>query len=315
MQEEYLPSCRDSLAWSDMPGGEEWYAHLVRLYTSSDMTPDEIFALGEKEVARVGALLLAARERAKEHPRTVYQTADEVAAAYYERLEQAREHIDALFDVAPRTRLEIRPSDYGTFYEPGAPDGSRPGVYRFHFAGPTSISEATFVHEAIPGHHYQMMLQRESPQPDFRKHHLYFAFIEGWGLYAESLGHELGLYRDPHQEVARLHSEMWRALRLVWDVGIHARGWSLEKCAQYSAPWGFTLAGIRWELERYVAWPGQALSYKVGEQKIIALRELGRRELGEDFDLRAYHAFVLHTGAVPLDLLEGRVKAWIEAQR
>jgi uncharacterized protein (DUF885 family) len=298
-----------------MPDGAAWYAHLVRHYTTTDLTPDEVFALGEHEVARVGALLHDARERAREHPRTVYATADEVAAAYGARLALAREHLDALFDVAPRTPLEILPADYGTYYQPGAPDGSRPGVFRFHFAGPTPISEATFVHEAIPGHHYQMMLQRESPQPDFRKHHLYFAFIEGWGLYAESLGHELGLYRDPHQEVARLHSEMWRALRLVWDVGIHARGWSLERCAQYGEPWGFGLAEIRWELERYVAWPGQAVTYKLGELRILALRARAQQALGDAFDLRTFHDVVLSTGAVPLDLLDRRVDEWIAESR
>ncbi|MEO0762440.1 MAG: DUF885 domain-containing protein, partial [Pseudomonadota bacterium] len=244
---------------------------LVAHYTTTDLTPDEVHDLGLREVERIAPLLTASREAANASPRTFYESPEELAAAYRERLAVASERLDALFGIAPTTPIEFLPSPYGTFYEPGAPDGSRAGVFRFAWSGrPQPLSEATFAHEAIPGHHYQIMLQRESPQPAFRKQHLYNAFVEGWGLYAESLGAELGLYGDPWQAYTRYHSEMWRALRLVWDTGIHARGWSLERCAEFSAPHGFSMDSIRWELERYVAWPGQALSYKVGELEILA---------------------------------------------
>lgn len=315
VETEYVPHCRDTLGWSALPDGAAWYATLVRTYTTTDRTPDELFGLGEREVARLGPLLLAAREKADGAPRVTYTTADEVAAAYRERLELVRSHLGEILDLAPRCALEIRPSSQGTFYEPGAPDGSRPGVYHFFFDGPTTISEATFVHEAIPGHHYQMMLQRESDQPDFRKEGLSFAFIEGWGLYAESLGGSLGLYRDPYQEYARLYSEMFRALRLVWDVGLHAKGWSFEDCARYAAPWGFSLPEIERELERYVAWPAQALSYKTGELAIRALRERAEEALGERFSAREFHAFLLRLGAVPLEILEREGERWIQGQR
>jgi uncharacterized protein (DUF885 family) len=315
VERDYVPRCRTTLGWSALPDGPAWYAALVSQYTTTALTPEELFALGEREVARIGPALLEAGKRADEASPTLYATADEVAEAYRARLALVRENLGALLDVAPRTKLEIRPNTVGTFYEPGAPDGSRPGVYWFSFDGPTTISEATFVHEAIPGHHYQMMLQRESNQPDFRKEGLSFAFIEGWGLYAESLGSELGLYRDPYQEYARLYSEMFRALRLVWDVGLHAKGWSFEDCARYAAPWGFTLADIRRELERYVAWPAQALSYKTGELAIRALRDHARTELGEAFSLREFHAFVLELGAVPLDILEREGERWIAERR
>lgn len=318
LEQDYLPHCRDSLAWSALPGGPAWYAQLVRSFTTTDLSPGEIHGLGLREAERIGALLAAARARASEaEPEPRYATEADLSAAYQALRARIEPHVGALFGRFPRTALEIRATDWGNYYEPGSDDSTRPGAFRFGVGDlakqPAGVSEALFLHEAIPGHHYQISLQRESDLPRFRKGAFFSAYMEGWGLYAESLGPRLGLFQDPHQDVGRLDSEMFRALRLVLDTGFHALGWSMEDAQAFLARYGYG-DGLRWELERYVAWPGQALAYKVGEQRILALRALAREELGERFDLRAFHDVVLGTGAIPLTLLEAHVRHWIAEQ-
>ncbi len=314
LEYDYAPHCRETLAWTALPNGRAWYEALVGAFTTSDLTPQQIFDLGVSEIERIGAELERARANVPDgHSLPHFATPELVAKAYEDTLARSQPRLAEMFDLVPKTPLEIKPSDNGSYYEPGSPDGARPGIFRFlRSSGPAAIGEALFVHEAIPGHHYQMSLQRESDQPAFRKNGIYYAFIEGWGLYAESLGRELGLYSDPLQDVSRLESEAIRALRLVWDVGLHAKGWSFEDCEAFGAKYGFGGGGfLRRELERYAVWPGQALSYKVGERKIIELRERAHERLGDDFDVRAFHSLVLRIGAVPLRLLEASVEQWL----
>jgi uncharacterized protein (DUF885 family) len=318
MEEVYLPACRDTLAWTALPDGRAWYEFHLRNFTTTDLTPDEVHELGLQECERIWKELAAARKRqAAAGPRSKYSSAEELSAAYFAIYERVEPHVETLFTRFPKTRLEIKQSDWGSYYEPGSDDATRAGVFRFEAppdnglaANPQGTSEALFAHEAIPGHHYQISLQRESSLPRFRKGGFFSAYMEGWGLYAESLGATLGLYQDPHQEVSRLNSEMFRAMRLVFDTGFHAKGWSLEDAFRWASQYGYG-EGIRWELERYVAWPGQAVTYKVGELRILELRARARAALGDEFDIRAFHDIVLSTGAVPLDLLEQRVEEWM----
>ncbi|MGN0858081.1 MAG: DUF885 domain-containing protein, partial [Stenotrophomonas sp.] len=327
---EYLPACRDSVSLGALPDGAAWYAYNVRQSTTTAQTAAELHATGLAEVARIhgeirqvmsqvgfkGSLqeFFAFMQEDKQ-----FEFADEAALLAHYRALEARvgAKVPELFSLTPKAGFEIRPieafraeSAAGGEYMSPSEDGKRPGIFYVNtFDLPTRKTwdaEDLYLHEAIPGHHFQLALQQElTGLPAFRRFGGQTAFIEGWGLYAESLGRELGVYTDPYSYFGRLQGELWRAVRLVVDTGLHDQGWSREQVLAYmKANSSVSEPDAVAEAERYIAWPGQALAYKTGELKIQQLRQQAQKELGEAFDIRAFHAEVLKDGSLPLDLLD-----------
>lgn len=337
MQNEYLPKGRKTSGIADIPEGEEYYRHQIKLYTTTDMTAEEIHQLGLKEVARISSEMEKVKQQVGykgdlksffNYVRTnkdlmPFKTADEVIANFNAIYERMKPNLSKLFKVTPKTPFEVRRTEAfrensaSAEYNQGSIDGTRPGIFYVPVpdaaAYNTYSDESLFLHEAIPGHHYQISLTQENEDlPEFRKTLWYSGYGEGWALYSESLGKELGLYTDPYQYFGMLSAEMHRAIRLVVDTGMHSKGWTREKAIQYSLEnEAEPEASVEAEIERYMANPGQALSYKIGQLKIIELRERAKAELGEDFDIREYHKQVLETGCVPLALLENKIDTWI----
>ena len=246
------------------------------------------------------------------------RTDKQLAHAYEKLRDRILPELEPLFGMKISTPLEIRTTDRVSHYKPGAWDGSRPGVF-YARAGdlskhPAVVSEPLFLHEALPGHHFQLSVQRESSLPSFRRYAFYGAYVEGWALYVERLGSELGVYRDPRQRLWQLQSELWRAIRLMLDVGIHVGGWSVEDALAHIRPYGYG-PGMTSEIERYAAWPGQALTYKIGELRILELRRKAEQALGDQFDPAEFHRVILITGPVPLHLLEYRIDRWIASKQ
>jgi uncharacterized protein (DUF885 family) len=337
LRDEYLPGARDDIAAGNLPGGGEFYAHRIRYYTSLDLTPEAVHATGVAEVARISEDMQAAiarsgfnddRQQFIEFLRTdpqFYPASPQAllqATAYV--LKRMDGELPRLFRTLPRLPYGIRPiPDYAApgsttaYYQPGSGDGTRAGMYYVNVhdlrSRPLYEVEALSLHEAVPGHHLQIALQQElATLPKFRRFGGFTAFVEGWALYAERLGLETGFYTDPYSDFGRLSYEMWRACRLVVDTGIHAMGWSRQQAIDFMAEHtSLTLLNIANEVDRYIAWPGQALAYKIGELKIRVLRNQAEAALGRDFDLRAFHDVVLGSGAVPLDVLETLVTRWI----
>jgi uncharacterized protein (DUF885 family) len=338
---EYLPAARDTVALSALPDGEAWYAYNAKSSTTTDLTPAQIHDIGLAEVTRIQAEMrqvmgqVGFQGELKDfftHLTTdkKFQFASE--PALLEAYNGLRARVDAgvprLFSLLPKAAFEIRPvepfraaSAAGGSYQSPSEDGARPGIFYVNThdlpSRKTWDMEALYLHEAIPGHHFQLALQQElTGLPKFRRFGGETAFAEGWGLYAESLGKELGVYTDPYQYFGRLQAELWRAIRLVVDTGLHSKGWTREQVIDYMlANSATTSTEAVSEAERYIAIPGQALAYKIGELKIKELRARAEKELGPKFDLRAFHAEVLKDGSVPLDVLEGKIARWIEAQR
>jgi uncharacterized protein (DUF885 family) len=334
---EYLPRAGEHTGLGALPHGAETYRYLIRFHTTTDMTPDEIFALGQREVARISGEMEAVMARVGfegtlreffDHVRTSATqmpfTAPEQVLAHFEAIHaRMQPHLGALFDVEPRAGFEVRRTEAfrersaSAEYVPGTKDGSRPGVFYVPIPDAQQHNkfsdESLFLHEAIPGHHYQLSLQQESAElPEFLHPEGIGVFVEGWALYCESLGAELGLYEDPYQLFGMLSAEMHRAIRLVVDTGMHAKGWTREQAIQYSLEHeAESEAGIVAEIERYMAMPGQALSYKIGQLKIRELRARAERALGERFDVREFHRQVLGSGSLPLVLLEEKIDGWI----
>lgn len=341
MQNEYLPKGRESSGIADIPNGEEYYQHQIKLYTTTEMTADEIHQLGLSEVERI----LAEMEKVKEEvgykgdlksffdyvrnnkELMPYTKPEEVIAHFQNIYDTIKPNLDKLFSVKPKTPFEIRRTEAfreksaSAEYNPGSVDGSRPGIFYVPVPDAKAYNiysdESLFLHEAIPGHHYQISLTQENEDlPEFRKTLWYSGYGEGWALYAESLGKELGLYTDPYQYFGMLSAEMHRAIRLVVDTGMHSKGWSREKAIQYSLDHeAESEASVTSEIERYMANPGQALSYKIGQLKIQELRDQAKQELGDQFDIREYHKEVLETGCVPLELLENKIDHWISESK
>lgn len=340
IEKEYVQHARQSVGMLDLKGGKDEYAFLVKAYTTTNLTPDEVFAIGESEVKRIHAemeevkrqvgftgdlkvFLKYALEDKKFFP---FQKDEEVVAAYNQVYERVKPHLPKLFNMVPKTAFEVRPVEKyraaatAAHYMRGTVDGSRPGIFYFPVVDATKYHywrmEDLFLHEAIPGHHYQISLQIENPQiPGFQKIGSYGAYVEGWGLYAESLGAELGLYTDPYQRLGQLYGEIHRAIRLVVDAGIHHKGWTREQAIQYSLDnEPITEANAIQEIERYIVMPGQALSYKIGELKILEMRRKAEKELGKKFDVRAFHDQVLNDGAMPLQIFEAKMNGWIQRQ-
>lgn len=337
MNSEYLAAGRESSGIANIPNGENYYNHQIKLYTTTDMTADEIHKLGLSEVARISSEMEKVKEQVGfkgdlksffDHVRNKkelmpFTEPQQVIDNFNAIHDLMKPQIEKLFDLKPKTPFEVRRTEAfreksaSAEYNPGSLDGTRPGV--FYTPIPevkkynTYSDESLFLHEAIPGHHYQISLTQESEElPKFRKTLWYSGYGEGWALYSESLGKELGLYTDPYQYFGMLGAEMHRAIRLVVDTGLHSKGWTREQAIQYSLDnEAESEAGITSEIERYMANPGQALSYKIGQLKIRELRSKAERELGDTFDIRQFHNQVLETGCVPLALLENKINDWI----
>lgn len=337
---EYLPRARTTVGLSALPDGRAWYEHQVRTATTTDLSPERIHEIGLSEVARIhremeGVMrqvgwqgdLPSFMRHVQTDPRYRYATREQMLADF--RAAQARidQTTDRLFDLKPRANYEIRPiepfrerSASSGSYTAASVDGSRPGIFYLNTYDPPSRAriemESLLVHEGSPGHHFQISIARELEHlPRVRRFGGYTAYAEGWGLYAETLGRELGLYTDPYQYFGYLSSELWRAIRLVLDTGIHAKGWTLEEAMEYARRnSALSETGIRSEVERFAAIPGQALAYKVGEMKITELRRRAEARLGPAFDVKAFHRAVLEDGALPLDVLDAKITRWIAAR-
>ncbi|HSN68003.1 MAG TPA: DUF885 domain-containing protein, partial [Thermoanaerobaculia bacterium] len=324
--DEYYPRTRSSIALSDLPDGRAWYAYKVREMTTTELDPDEIHEIGEREVARIEREMESIRKEVAfegtleeffDHLRSdakfFFREKNELLVAYRDIAKRLDPELPRLFRTLPRLPYGVAAvPEYSektqptAYYMPGSPEAGRPGIFYANTydlrARPRWEMEALTAHEAVPGHHLQIALAQEMEDvPPFRKWASYTAFIEGWGLYSESLGGELGLYRDPYSRFGRLTYEMWRAIRLVVDTGIHSKGWSRAQALDYfRAHAGKADHDISVEVDRYIVWPAQALAYKIGQLKITELREGAQRKLGDAFDIRAFHDVVLQAGPVPL---------------
>jgi uncharacterized protein (DUF885 family) len=336
IQDEYLAKTRATVGMSDLPNGNDWYDYLVKRQTTTDLAPEEIFQLGMDEVQRIKSEMERMRSEngfqgnLQEFSRYLVENAppgfanrDDLIKGYETIREKVTLQLPRLFGRLPKAPLEIRtieefreqsaPSQYW----PATPDGSRPGIFYINASGidvnPRRASESLFLHEAVPGHHLQLSLQREQTSlPRFRRFGDYTAFVEGWALYAESLGPQLGLYAEPSQYFSRLNSELFRAVRLVVDVGLHRKHWSRDQAMKFMIEnTGGSESGASLEIDRYIALPGQALAYKIGQLKIAAIRSKAEKTLGPKFDIRAFHDEILKDGAMPLGLLEAKMDAWI----
>ena len=340
LKTEYLPVAREAPGLGAMPGGPDLYRYLVASSTTTNLTPDEIHTIGLSEVARIlkGMDEVQARvgfkgDRAAffTHLRTDnrfrFASAQAMGDAFREVGKRTDLVIGRLFDTIPRSSLEIRPvpahrekTDAAGSYQGGTPDGKRPGIFYYNAYDLPSRSnygvETLYLHEAVPGHHFQISLAQENEKlPAFQRFGGNTAFAEGWGLYAESLGPELGMFTDPYQLQGRYEDEMLRALRLVVDTGIHSKGWGRDQAIDYmlaNSSMSRTDAVI--EVERYIAIPSQALAYKIGQLTISRLRAMAQAALGSKFDIKAFHAQVLMTGALPLAVLEAKIDRWIAGQ-
>ncbi|TDE01100.1 DUF885 domain-containing protein [Flavobacterium sandaracinum] len=338
LNKEYLPASRATSGIGSLPFGKELYAAYVKQWTTTDMTPEAIHELGLKEVARLtaemekvktqvgfkGTLLEFFEEVRNKKELKPFTKPEEVIANFQSIYTRIKPNVDKLFALQPKTKFEIRRTEAfreqtaSAEYNQGTADGTRPGIFYVPIPDVANYNmygdEDLFLHEAIPGHHFQISLQQENESlPDFRKFNWFGAYGEGWALYTESLGKELGLYQDPYQYFGMLGNEMHRAVRLVVDTGLHSKGWTREQAIKYSlANEAESEASIIPEIERYMAIPGQALSYKIGQLKIMELRKKAETKMGITFDIKKFHEKVLESGVMPLALLEKKINAWIE---
>lgn len=337
IQKTYIPACRSTSGLGAVTQGEAMYKFLAKQWTTTTLTPDQIFEIGQKEVARIRtemekvkaevgfqgdlkAFFASVNKLPELHPYTKDQQAIDAFNNIHNKM---KPQLAKLFDLVPKTAFEVRQTEAfreasaSAEYMQGAADGSRPGIFYCPVLNPKDYNifqdEALFLHEAIPGHHYQISLQQEDTTlPKFRRFLWYGAYGEGWALYTESLGKELGLYTNPYQYFGRLGMEMHRAIRLVVDVGMHHKGWTREQAIAYSLEnEAETEANTIAEIERYMAIPGQALSYKIGQLKIAELRQKAEKTLGTKFDIRKFHNEVLKYGCVPLATFEEIINNWI----
>ncbi|GAB4200001.1 MAG: DUF885 domain-containing protein [Wenzhouxiangellaceae bacterium] len=341
VRDQYLSATRDTVGYSALPDGAAWYNYQIATQTTTELSADEIHRFGLSEVERILGEMTAVKQEVNfdgdlaaffTHLRTddqfYYDNEADLLQGYRDLQQRIDAQLPKLFDVMPEVNYEVRAveafraaSSAGASYMPGAPDGSRPGVFYVNThnlrAQPKYGMETLSLHEASPGHHFQLTIQQSIDDlPAFRRFGGFTAFIEGWALYAESLGPELGLFAEPYAYFGRLSDEQLRAMRLVVDTGLHAKGWSREQAIQYmleNSPMAETDAVA--EVERYIAMPGQALAYKVGERVIRQLRGEAEQALGDGFDIRAFHRLVLTGGAMPLEVLQRRVREWIAAEQ
>lgn len=340
LRDEYLPATADEIGVTGLPGGAEYYQYLVEMYTTMEITPEEIHNIGLEEVERIREEMMEIVEESgfgddfdgfvdylRTDPKFYAETPEELMKETAWVLKQMDGKLPELFNTLPRLPYGIMevpdylaPRTATAYYSRGAADGTRAGFYAVNTydlpSRPLYEVTALSLHEAVPGHHLQIALQQELDDlPRFRSVAGFTAYVEGWALYSERLGLEVGMYDDPYQNFGRLSYEMWRALRLVVDTGMHSMGWSRDEAIDFMAEnSALSMHNIRSEVNRYIFWPGQALAYKMGEIKIRELREMAEAELGDDFDLRAFHDVVLLSGSVPLQVLESNVRRWVEEQ-
>lgn len=339
VETEYLPKCRATVGLDALPNGKFWYEALLRYYTTTKMKPDDVHALGLKEVARIrremekvkatykfkGTLAEFFKWHESQPQHRPFKTEKDVLDAYAALNKKILDKLPQLFGRMPKAPLEIRAEpaltrDTATdHYSSPAPDGSRPGVYYAVITDPTKYVNTsmttTFLHEGQPGHHYHIAIQQELPLPKFRQHGWSAAFIEGWALYAETLGREMGLFEDPNAYFGHLLDEMLRAVRLVVDTGLHTKGWTREQTIKYMMDnQGYSEAESRRYAERYIGWAGHSPSYKIGALKIQELRERARVKLGAKFSLKFFHDQILSDGVLPMHLLETKIDNWIAFQ-
>ena len=339
-EKTYLPATRESIGLSSLPNGSAWYEFLARQFTTTPMTPDEIHRIGLEEVKRIrGEMQQIIDELEFEgdfqdfltflrtDPQFYYDNPDDLYEAYLATSKRIDPELVKLFGTLPRMPYGVKPipdaiaPDTTTaYYSRPAADGSRAGIYWVNLympeVRPKYEIEVLSVHEAMPGHHLQLAIQQElGDMPDFRRYSGFTAFVEGWGLYSESLGYDLGLYKDPYSRFGALTYDMWRAVRLVVDTGIHYKGWTRQQAIDFFKDNAAkTEHDIVNEIDRYIVMPGQAVAYKIGQLKILALRASAEAALGDEFDVRDFHDALLGAGALPLDILQQRMDAWIAAQ-
>jgi len=341
VRDDYIPKSRTSTAWSALPDGRAWYAQLVKERTTTDLTPDAIHELGLREVKRILGEMDSVRREVKfngtlqaffqhlqDDPRYYYSKPEDLLAGYRDLQKRINTLLPKLFDVAPKADYEVREvesfraqSAAGASYQGPSADGSRPGVFYVNTfnlkAQPIFGMETLSLHEASPGHHFQISIAQEiSGLPKFRRFGtFYVAYVEGWALYAESIGKELGLFTDPYQWYGRLCDEQLRAMRLVVDTGLHSKGWTREQAVRYMLDnSSMAESDVRAEVDRYIVMPAQALGYKIGQLEISELRREAQAKLGPRFDVKAFHGIVLNNGPLPMQVLRRQVMEWVAAQ-
>ena len=338
---EYLPATRDTVGMDKLPDGAAWYAFNVRQSTTTDLTPAQIHQIGLDEVARIHGEMRQVMADVgfkgtlqqffkfmREDKQFKFDREEDLLDMHRTLEKKVMARVPEQFSLLPKAPFEVRATEAyraksaaGGEYQGPSEDGSRPGIFYANTydlpSRKTWDQEALFLHEAIPGHHFQIALQQElKGLPAFRRFGGQTAYIEGWGLYAESLGKELGIYQSPYDYFGRLQNELWRAIRLVTDTGLHSKGWSREQVIKYmldNSAESETQATA--EAERYIAWPSQALGYKIGELKIMELKARAKRELGDRYDPREFHAEILKDGSLPLSVLEAKIDRWIAAKK
>jgi uncharacterized protein (DUF885 family) len=336
----YLPACREAVGASALPNGRDAYAFLVQWHTTTSLTPEQVHEIGMAEVRRIRTAMetlitstgfhggfAAFNEFIRTDPQFFYGSADALLDGYRVIAKKTDPALGRLFGRLPRTQYGVlpvpefrAPTSPGAYYISGAPATGRPGYFYANTfkvgVRPRWEMEALTLHEGVPGHHLQISLAQEVEDlPEFRRQTGFTAYVEGWGLYAESLGQELGLYADPYSQFGQLTYDMWRSIRLVVDTGIHALGWTRERAIQFFREnSGKSDQDIQVEVDRYIVWPGQALAYKIGQLKFRELRRTAEQRLGERFDVRAFHDAVLEHGALPLGELESRILRWIDSR-
>ena len=340
MEVSYVPAGRAEPGISALPDGQKYYQFLIRQSTTTNLTADQIHQIGLDEVKHDEAEMLAIAQKLgfqdltsfraslNSNPKLKATSGDALLEAYKSYIGPMQAKLPQLFGRLPKAKLEVAPvpaylekNIYPAYYEPGAPDGSRPGRLRVNEYNATDRNlyaiEAVAYHEGIPGHHLQISIAQELDNiPTFRKFESYTAFVEGWALYSERLGKEVGFYQDPYNDYGRLQGDMWRAIRLVVDTGVHTKHWTRDQVVQYfHNHTAMEETTIQTETDRYIGWPGQALAYKIGQLKILELRDRAKKALGDKFDLRAFHDQVLDAGALPLGVLSDRIDAWIASKK
>lgn len=340
IEREYIPGAQKDIALSSRPDGLRWYAYKVNENTTTDLSPEEIHRIGLAEVKRIRGEMdriiqktgfkgdfKAFTEFLRTDPRFYHTSREDLLRDYRDIAKRIDGELPALFGTLPRMPYGVKPipsyseqSQTTAYYQPGSNEAGRAGIFYANTynlpSRPKWEMEALTVHEAMPGHHLQIALAQEQADiHPLRRMALYTAFVEGWGLYSESLGYDLGLYKDPYSEFGALTYDMWRAVRLVVDTGMHQLGWSREQAIGYfmdnSAK---PLHDVTVEIDRYLVWPGQALAYKLGQLKIKELREEAEETLNSNFDIRSFHDALLGAGALPLNILEERMDSWLESQ-
>jgi len=340
LEVSYIPAGRSEPGIWALPDGAKYYQYRIRRTTATDLTADQIHQIGLDEVKKDEAGMLEIAQKLgfkdlktfqaslKDDPKMHPASADALLDAYRRDLAPMQAKLPQLFGRLPKAPFEVTPipdfrekTSPAAYYEPGTPDGSRPGRLRINTYNATQRNlydaESIAYHEGIPGHHLQISIAQELEDvPQFRKFEYYTAYTEGWGLYAERLGKDVGFYQDPYSDYGRLEGDIWRAIRLVVDTGVHSQKWTRDQMVQFFHDHsGIDETNVQAETDRYIAWPSQALAYKVGQLKILELRDRAKKALGDKFDIRAFHDQVLDSGALPLDVLSARIDAWIASQK